>query len=99
MSAAGKWKVTIQTPMGAQEATLDLAIAGSALTGKMEGRQGNTDISDGTANGNDLGWKTNINGPMGPMTLTFAAKVDGDKIGGTVQLGAFGSANFSGARA
>ena len=36
--------------------------------------------------------------PM-PMTLEFAATVDGDKISGNVKLGAFGNASFSGTRA
>jgi hypothetical protein len=36
--------------------------------------------------------------PM-PMKLEFAAEVDGDAISGTVKLGAFGNATFSGTRA
>ena len=33
------------------------------------------------------------------MTLEFSATVDGDAITGTVKLGAFGEAEFSGTRA
>ena len=34
-----------------------------------------------------------------PMTLEFSATVDGDNISGSVKLGAFGTASFSGTRA
>ncbi len=98
MSADGSWKVTMNTPMGAQEATLTLATSGGDLTGKMSGPQGEIELTEGTANGDELSWKAAIAQPM-PMTLEFSAKVDGDAIAGDVKLGAFGSATFSGARA
>jgi hypothetical protein len=41
----------------------------------------------------------NFTGAMGPMKLDFAGKVDGDKIGGSVQFGAFGSGTWEGTRA
>ena len=36
MSADGKWDVTMNSPMGAQQATLTLATSGSTLTGTVE---------------------------------------------------------------
>ena len=33
------------------------------------------------------------------MTLEFSGTIDGDKLSGSVALGAFGSASFSGKRA
>lgn len=97
MSADGTWKVTISSPMGAQEATLTLAVDGSALTGEMAGPQGTIALTDGTADGDALTWKATIEQPM-QMTLEFSAKVDGDNISGDVGLGSFGSASFSGTR-
>jgi hypothetical protein len=98
MSADGTWNTTINTPMGAQNGTLTLATDGAALTGKMAGAQGEIELSDGTADGNNLTWKAQMTSPM-PMTLEFSAVVDGDKISGSVKLGAFGNATFSGTRA
>ena len=98
MSAAGTWNTTMNTPMGAQQGTLTLEVDGSTLTGKLSGPQGDIDLEDGTIDGNDLSWKANITSPMA-MTLEFSATVEGDDINGTVKLGAFGDASFSGTRA
>jgi len=98
MSADGSWNVTMNTPMGAQKATLVLSTAGGKLTGQMKGAQGNLDLQDGKINGDTLTWSANLTQPM-PIKLEFTGKVDGDKIGGTVKLGAFGNASFEGTRA
>jgi hypothetical protein len=98
MSADGTWKVTLNSPMGSQDATLVLATDGSTLTGKMTGPQGELDLTDGTVNGDSLSWKAALTQPM-PIELDFTATVNGDSIEGTAKLGAFGSAPFSGTRA
>lgn len=98
MSADGTWNTTMNTPMGAQNGTLTLATDGGTLTGQLSGPQGAIDLTDGKVDGNNLSWKASITSPM-PMTLEFAATVDGDNISGNVKLGAFGNATFSGTRA
>ncbi len=40
MSATGQWNVTINSPMGAQQGTLDLTVDGATVTGTMAGPQG-----------------------------------------------------------
>ena len=40
MSAEGTWNTTINTPMGAQNGTLELTVDGSELNGKMSSPQG-----------------------------------------------------------
>ena len=98
MSADGNWNVTMNTPMGAQKATLTLATAGDKLTGQMKGPQGALDLNDGKVAGDTVSWSANISQPM-PMKLEFSGKVTGDKIAGNVKLGAFGNASFEGTRA
>lgn len=95
MSIAGTWNTTMNTPMGAQEATLTLNEDGS---GKMAGPQGDMEITEGNVDGNAAQWKTAITTPMA-MTLEFDAKAEGDNITGNVKLGAFGNATFEGTRA
>ena len=97
MSADGSWNCTINSPMGAQQATMTLKTDGSSLSGKMEGAQGTQEFDDGTADGDNLTWKIEMTSPM-PMTLEVTAAVDGDTISGNVKLGAFGDATFSGTR-
>lgn len=98
MSANGTWKTTINTPMGAQNGTLTLTTDGAELSGTMSSPQGEMAIENGAVDGDTLTWKAAITSPM-PMTLEFSASVDGDAITGTVKLGAFGEAEFSGTRA
>jgi hypothetical protein len=97
MSAAdGNWKITINTPMGAQEVTASITTSGDTFTGKTSGRMGDADIS-GTVAGDTLTWSSAITQPM-PMTLEFEATASGDTMTGNVKLGAFGNAPLSGVR-
>ena len=98
MSADGTWEITMNTPMGAQKASLELKSSGDTLEGKMQSPQGSQDIVDGKVDGNSLSWIINMTQPM-EMKLEFTATVDGDNISGDVGLGAFGKATFEGARA
>ncbi|MGK0469858.1 MAG: hypothetical protein ACJAR0_000320 [Candidatus Azotimanducaceae bacterium] len=93
----GDWKVTLNSPMGAQDATLTLATAGASLSGKMVGAQGTQEFDGGSVDGNSLTWNVKMTQPM-PMDLDFSADVDGDAISGKVKLGAFGDATFAGSR-
>ena len=91
MSADGTWKLSMQTPIGERKSTLALQSSGGALTGKLTGEEGNsTSIYEGKLDGNNASWKADIKNPM-PLTLTFTATMDGDKISGTVSAGAIGS--------
>ena len=94
----GTWDVTTNTPMGAQKGTLTLTTDGDSLSGTMAGAQGTAQLQEPAVNGNDVSWKLDITNPM-PLTLEFAATVDGDKISGNVKLGSFGNATFEGTRA
>ena len=99
MAVDGTWKLTVNTPMGAQESTLVLQSSGSALTGTQSaGSSEGRPIDSGTVNGNNIAWKSSITKPM-PMTLEFTATVNGDLMSGSVKLGMFGSQSFSGVRA
>lgn len=99
MSADGKWTTQMNTPMGAQNASMELSTDGNTLTGTLNGPNGEAvAIQDGVIDGNALSWKAAITSPM-PVTLEFSATLDGDEISGDVKLGAFGNATFTGQRA
>ncbi len=97
-SADGTWKVTMNTPMGAQAVELVLVTDGNALSGSMKSPMGGQDFSGGTCDGDKLEWAVDMTQPM-PMKLEFKATVEGDSIGGNVKMGAFGDAAFNGTRA
>jgi hypothetical protein len=99
MAVDGTWKLVVNTPMGAQESTLVVQTSGSTLTGTQSAGHGDgRPIDAGTVDGNDIAWKATITKPM-QMTLEFSGTVDGDTLSGSVKLGMFGSAKFTGARA
>ena len=97
MSADGNWKVTINSPMGAQTVDVTITTNGDTFTGTTKGAMGEQAV-DGKVSGDTLTWSSAITQPM-PMTLEFSATVSGDTMAGTVKLGAFGSAPLSGVRA
>jgi hypothetical protein len=98
MSFDGTWNLTLETPIGKQETTLVAQASGGALTGTQSGADGAQPIQDGLVNGDEATWSVTITSPM-PMTLEFKGTVAGDSISGSVKLGMFGEAPFSGVRA
>src|SRR5258707_13506590 len=98
MAVDGNWNVTMSTPMGERNATLTLKNAGSVLTGTQSADGNSTEISDGTANGDDVAWKVSITNPM-PLTLAFTGKVSGDSMSGEKGIGPMGNFPFTGTRA
>ena len=97
MAIDGKWEITINSPLGAQKATLDLKADGGALNGTQTAMQGTQALSNGKVDGNNVAWSASITLPM-PMTLEFSGAVDGDTMSGSVKAGAFGSFPFTGSR-
>ena len=79
MSADGNWKITINSPMGAQEVNATITTNGGTFTGNTSGRMGEQAI-EGKVDGDKLTWSTSITSPM-PMTLEFEATVSGDLFG------------------
>ena len=90
--------ITMSTPMGDRDAGLTLASSGATLTGKQSAEGNETEIFDGSVNGNDVAWKVKITSPM-PLTLAFTGKVSGDAIEGDMGIGPMGSFPFKGTRA
>jgi hypothetical protein len=98
MAIDGKWEITINSPMGAQKAKLELTASGNSLTGTQHAQGASQPVANGKVDGNNVSWSANITSPM-PMMLEFSGSVDGDSLKGSVKAGAFGSFPFTGARA
>jgi hypothetical protein len=98
MAIDGTWSASMETPMGTQTISLQLASAGTTLTGTMSGSGGSVELFDGHVDGNEASWKATITKPM-PLTLEFSVTVDGAGMSGSVKLGMFGDAPLTGKRA
>jgi len=96
MSADGKWKLVVTTPMGPREGELDITVAGSTFTGVARGAMGESEI-EGKVDGDQLSWTAKVTAPM-PLTLEFNVTFSGDNATGEVKLGMLGKAKVSGSR-
>lgn len=97
MAVDGKWEIVINSPLGAQKASLEIKTDGNLLTGTQQAAQGSGPLENGKVDGNALAWSAKITNPM-PLTLDFTGTVEGDKLSGSVKAGAFGSFPFTGSR-
>ena len=98
MSIDGLWNITLHTPMGAQDAKITFSSADNTLSGSIEFMGNNTEVFDGTVNGDAAEWKTKITSPV-TATVEFSGKLDGDQITGIALLKPFGRAKFEGSKA
>lgn len=98
MSIDGTWALTIETPIGRQESTLEAKASGGVLTGTQSAPDGAQPIQDGAVDGDEATWSVSITTPM-PLTLAFRGTVQGDTMTGSVTLGAFGESTFTAVRA
>jgi hypothetical protein len=98
MSVAGKWQISMDTPIGTQKFTWDLQQAGEAWKGTMTAPNGSSELGNVQVAGANVGCKANVSTPLGQVDVTFEGAVTGDKIGGTCRT-QFGNFQFSGERA
>ncbi len=96
MSAIGSWKATMTTPVGPQNMVLHIDTLDKRFTGRIESPMGNHNIS-GSADAGLLTWQMKTNKPL-PITVTFKAQFDADRMSGTAKLGILGKSILSGER-
>ena len=95
----GSWNVTVNSPRGTQQATLELTARGSSFGGAWEGPRGRREFDGGRFDQGNLEWEVEMSGPMGTMTLSFRATLEGDRMSGQVAFGSFGEGSFIAERA
>lgn len=98
MSFDGRWAITIATPIGKQQVTLDIVDRDGALSGTATQGDETVAFVDPVVEGDDIRWSQKITKPMS-MTLKFKLRRDGDILTGTAKPGIFPSTAVSGARA
>ena len=96
-AGAENWKMTLKTPMGPQEMTMQIVRQGDAFTGRIDSPMGSEFINNGKIAGDTLSWTMDVKKPMA-IKLSFEVKVQGDVMTGHAKLGMFGKAELSGQR-
>lgn len=93
----GAYDCLTKTPMGDQQSVFTVISNGDRFNGTNAGPLGSLDVEDGKVDGNRLTWVMKMTMPM-PMTLTCEAIVNGDKLTGTIDAGAFGTLAMTGTK-
>jgi hypothetical protein len=76
----GKWTYEMQGRNGAMTGTLNLKADGSAVTGTVSGRGGDTEISDGKIDGDTVSFKVVREFNGNKMVMKYTGTVTGDGI-------------------
>jgi quinohemoprotein ethanol dehydrogenase len=94
---AGKWAITIQSPVGATQAVLELTANGENLTGRVVADQGMVSVAGKVENGRArFAGKASM--PM-PITVSYDLALKDGKLAGDNANGAFGTFPLTGVRA
>ena len=94
---AGKWKITIATPVGPQDVMADFTVTGSDISGSVAAEQGTVALKGKVVNG-----RATLTGEASmplPITVEYRLGVVGGKLTGDNKNGAFGTFPVSGERA
>ena len=91
------WDCVTRAPFGEQRSVLTIVRDGDRFSGNNVADIGELPVIDGRADGDRLVWKMPTEKPM-RMTLVGKAVIDGDRLTGTITMGAFGKAEMTGVR-
>ena len=97
-SVDGTWTLTVNTPRGTRNGTLELKSIGGSLGGRWDNERGSQEFSGGTVDGEKVTWEVEMSGPRGSTSLGFTGTVSGDTISGDVEIGSFGKGSFTAKR-
>ncbi len=86
MSIDGNYKLTLDTPLGAQEGRMSLKADGTSLSGSLVNARGTTEFSGGIVNGEDIEFDTRIPTPIGRLKAHVTGKVEGGHFSGEAKL-------------
>ena len=78
----GTWTASFDTQIGVQNYTYTFTVAGNKLTGKAKSELAmtETEIAEGTVNGDDITFVENLTFQDMPLRIVYKGKVAGDEI-------------------
>ena len=78
----GTWTASFDTQVGVQKYTYTFKVAGNKLTGKAKSELAmtETEISEGTVNGDDVSFVENLDYQGMPLKIVYKGKIAGDEI-------------------
>jgi imidazolonepropionase-like amidohydrolase len=87
----GKWKLSYNTPEGAEESTADISMAGDGiLSGTLDSPRGKANIIAGYLSGDKFSFTINIPIDDNPADVIFSGTYDGTSIKGSISVPSLG---------
>jgi len=94
----GTWELTVTTQQGENRATMTVTQTGGTLEGTMNTEMGTVQVTDGSVTGQRVTFSVTVPISGQTTTVVFRGTVEGNRMTGTADLGAMGTASFTGAR-
>jgi len=98
VNVTGDWEMTMTTPRGERTQEIHFEQEGEKLTATWTGFREEEITAEGTIKGNEIEWSFTRSGRMGEMTITYTGKIEGDTMSGEVQMGDFGTFEWTAKR-
>jgi imidazolonepropionase-like amidohydrolase len=95
---AGTWDLTVTSPQGENRASMTVTQSEATLEGTMATEMGTVQVTDGRITGQRVTFTVAVPISGQTTTIVFRGTVDGNRMSGTADLGAMGSATFTGER-
>jgi hypothetical protein len=79
---SGTWTASFDTQVGVQKYTYTFKVDGNKLTGKAKSELAmtETEIVEGTVNGDDISFVENLNFQDMPLRIVYKGKISGDEL-------------------
>jgi hypothetical protein len=90
----GKWTGDVTTPRGTQTLTFDFHVDGATLTGKISSPRGDSDITEGKIDGDNITFTQVVNFNGNEMKIVYTGKAGADGISFTRTMGDRPAVNF-----
>lgn len=96
----GAWAIEMDTLRGQRKGTLTLRVDGEIASGSLVGENKTIEFDDGKVRDNAVRWKSEFSFPVlrAKRMITFTARVEGDRISGTIDAPKKRLATFQGSR-
>jgi len=98
VDVSGDWELTSQSPRGEFTQNVHFDQEGESLKVTMEGRRGEESTGEGIIKGSEIEWTITRSTPRGEFTVNYTGVVEGDTMSGEVQMGDFGSMEWTAKR-
>jgi len=91
----GSWDITIQSPNGTNNATLNIKNDGGKLTGALKSPRGERPLDSVTVSGSDIKMVMKANVQGNEMIFTYTGKVENNSMKGDVDFGGMATGSWS----